>query len=416
MSLACRLGKSVKPLQSPFALLLLVVLAGSQVQAELISYVDDLVFQSEQLDNDFHLDSNIYLEEGELYVASIKNAFVTGVMGSVYDAQGRVYTEFTRNTRGLPMEKNELENLDCKPLKRLASTIQKYGHMYYHFLLEALPRLILLKPYLDENTKVLMFGAPYEAGWLEYLGIPLEAVEVYDPTLTYCADELIVASPATIITPAKEGYQLLRDHVGASKSLPEAERNVVIYSSRAGANDREVSNEAELLAQMHQVYPDLEIIKYTGAGMSVSGTVDLFRRARVVMGMHGAGLSHMVFCAPGTVVLEFLFMYDPPMMFWHASGALGFRYVMLPLAQSWWLQPSVYVETQDVIDAMAIALEATTGPPQAHVSHVLLACTAPLPDLSPASVVPRATSPPPLGLRTATPATRAAMPKMAWSA
>ena len=52
----------------------------------------------------------------------------------------------------------------------------------------------------------------------------------------------------------------------------------------------------------------------------------------------------------------FLFMYDPPMMFWHAAAALNQRYVMVPLAQSWWLDQDVQVPVQDVMDALALAL------------------------------------------------------------
>ena len=37
---------------------------------------------------------------------------------------------------------------------------------------EVLPRFILLRPYLDDDTKILMFGASYQAGWLELLAIP----------------------------------------------------------------------------------------------------------------------------------------------------------------------------------------------------------------------------------------------------
>ena len=72
-----------------------------------------------------------------------------------------------------------------------------------------LPRIILLKPYLDDDTKILMFGAPYEAGWLELLNISLDRVEVYDPTATYCADELLLPNPSHIITPAKEGILMV---------------------------------------------------------------------------------------------------------------------------------------------------------------------------------------------------------------
>ena len=62
----------------------------------------------------------------------------------------------------------------------------------------------------------------------------------------------------------------------------------------------------------------------------VSELVDLFKRAKVIMGPHGAGLSHMLFAAPGTHVLEFQFMRDPPMMFWHLAAALDQDYWLLP--------------------------------------------------------------------------------------
>lgn len=98
----------------------------------------------------------------------------------------------------------------CKHFPRLATVIQKYGHMYYHFVQEVIPRIILLHPHLDKDTKVLTFGAAHEAKWLAELGIGADQIEVYDPELEYCADELLVPSVSPIITPPKENYQLVR--------------------------------------------------------------------------------------------------------------------------------------------------------------------------------------------------------------
>lgn len=74
----------------------------------------------------------------------------------------------------------------------------------------------------------------------------------------------------------------------------------------------QVSNEAEIIASLKGAYPDEKVVVFTGSDHSVTSTIELFRRAKVVVGMHGAGLSHMIFSAPGTAVVEFLFMYDPP--------------------------------------------------------------------------------------------------------
>lgn len=72
---------------------------------------------------------------------------------------------------------------------------------------------MLLKPHMDADTKILMFGSPYEAAWIKELGISPEQVEVYDPTACYYAEELLVPSPSMVITPAKETYQLVRQWV-----------------------------------------------------------------------------------------------------------------------------------------------------------------------------------------------------------
>jgi hypothetical protein len=69
----------------------------------------------------------------------------------------------------------------------------------------------------------------------------------------------------------------------------------------------------------------------------------LFGCGQVVLGPHGAGLSNILFSAPGTTVIEFLFMADPPLMFWHTAEALGQRYWMVPVPQAYWMQEEMEV-------------------------------------------------------------------------
>ena len=44
---------------------------------------------------------------------------------------------------------------------------------------------------------------------------------------------------------------------------------------------------------------------------------------KVVIGPHGAGLANMIFCGPNTSIVEFHFVKNPPMMFWHTAQALS---------------------------------------------------------------------------------------------
>jgi hypothetical protein len=81
--------------------------------------------------------------------------------------------------------------------------------MYHHFVLEVLPRILLLLPHIDSNTKILTFGSPYEQKWLTELGIQPHQTVIYDPTVEYCADELLVPSSSPAITPPKENYDMV---------------------------------------------------------------------------------------------------------------------------------------------------------------------------------------------------------------
>ena len=96
----------------------------------------------------------------------------------------------------------------------LATTIQRYGHMYYHFVVETLPKLALLKRAgLPEGTKILMWGESYEQKFLDILGIPPEMVVKYDPLKVYKADVLFFPTPVPRITPARESLEMTREGI-----------------------------------------------------------------------------------------------------------------------------------------------------------------------------------------------------------
>lgn len=58
----------------------------------------------------------------------------------------------------------------------------------------------------------------------------------------------------------------------------------------------------------------------------------------------------------GTVVIEILFMYNPPMMFWHTSRALSLDYYMVPVPQSYWLQKEFAVSVREVVQILKLGL------------------------------------------------------------
>lgn len=83
--------------------------------------------------------------------------------------------------------------------------------------------------------------------------------------------------------------------------LPEEERNLIVYLSRREEVNRRISNEDELLAKMKQFMPDEKIVVYESSS-DLEKVIELFQKAKMVVGPHGAGFSHIIFTAPGTKV------------------------------------------------------------------------------------------------------------------
>ena len=284
-----------------------------------------------------------------------------GDAGLVWDDEGRIYHEdymFFARTSPNPMPRHLTHPARPQPEKAfsaLATTIQKYGHMYYHFVAETLPKLVLLRDAgLPAGAKVLTWGMPWEKQYTDRLGFADEQLVRYDPDALYSADTVYLPTPTPRITPTREGLLAVREALGI-EVLPAAERDAIVYCSRAAEGTRAVANEAALLAALEAAYPDHEVVVYQ-SGPPLDEVIALFQRAAVIIGPHGAGLSHLLFAAPGTRVVEFLFMRDPPMMFWHMARALDMDYWMLPVPQAYWMEPEMEIPVAEVLDILSAAL------------------------------------------------------------
>ncbi|MBI4553232.1 MAG: glycosyltransferase family 61 protein, partial [Candidatus Latescibacteria bacterium] len=69
--------------------------------------------------------------------------------------------------------------------------------------------------------------------------------------------------------------------------------------------------------------------KHVLRGLSVKEQAALFASATVVIAPHGAGLANLVFCSPGTKVIELFSPSWPQPTYWELSHCLGLDYYYL---------------------------------------------------------------------------------------
>ena len=203
------------------------------------------------------------------------------------------------------------------------------GSGYGHWLLEELPRLLALKPG-DSDTLIAHATRACNREALALHGFSGDLCEA-KRNAHFACEHLIVPSlghltPTTIRSLQEFVVPLHR----SSSAFGER-----IYISREKARRRRVTNEAELWAALSSH----GFVKLHLEELTWSQQLNAFRVAKVVVAPHGAGLANLVFCSPGTKVLEFFHRSYVNGCFWQLASLkeLDYRPVVRssaePLAQ-----------------------------------------------------------------------------------
>jgi capsular polysaccharide biosynthesis protein len=173
------------------------------------------------------------------------------------------------------------------------------GDGFYHFLVEGLPRLWLARGQRTQVRHVLVNGTPgsFHEKWLGRAGIDAANL-VHMPGLAHhrCEQLLFTNYLMRDYQPTPWILAALRALLQAPAPAAPGKRR--LWLSRADARSRQPAWESALLARL----PGFE--RVTLSGLAPAEQIALMAEAAVVAGPHGAGLANLVFCAPGTKVVE----------------------------------------------------------------------------------------------------------------
>ncbi|WP_195759923.1 DUF563 domain-containing protein [Paracoccus sp. S-4012] len=212
---------------------------------------------------------------------------------------------------------DELERLDrlrrrnrAQRFSGVNAYFQKPGTQnYFHWMIECLPRLEVLGPLVREGRVdglILNFGRlpDFVRDSLAHFYPDLvdRAQLLAGPLAT--PDELaffVSGGPAAGQTSETRMSTATRRFIEA---LPrrDAPGDEVILVSRADMENRRLLNEDEVFAYLGARFPVRRIV---GARLSIAEQQVVFGRARAIIGVHGAGLSNLIFAPRGCRLIEF---------------------------------------------------------------------------------------------------------------
>ena len=241
----------------------------------------------------------------------------------VFDGSGNYLPELSRGENPFRLKAGVVEV--AKPLGFIDDWHTK--HNVCHLWFDKLPRVYELQDAVPKLDHFLLLSANnYVSQIAELLDLSLFDLARLNGTLcTIRADTLVISSNSA--RPAHPGH-FCYSHFDTPRRImaqrlprPDGPRHRV-YVDRAGAETRRLINatEVEKVLQRHGFQSvQLETLTFQEQYTALAN-------AEAVVGVHGAGLANILFCQPGTPVIEILPPRYATPAFWYAAGHCGLPY------------------------------------------------------------------------------------------
>ncbi|CAI5983601.1 unnamed protein product [Closterium sp. NIES-65] len=258
----------------------------------------------------------------------VHHVFVSN-LGFVFNRTHR----FVRNGCGAYQKFSFPPSARVRKLGRAINWAHVAGLAFFHMLTEAMPQLYNLAPLLPSfhrGLRLPLLASPKQVQVWDELMAPLVGIARDDVDLIVPPDGHLVFV-RTLVEPSRQycgvparglWHSLRRQHLLHPQGLPIFHRNwtqrnltpltddqmaqlpadwVVLLVRRPG-KERVMEREGDLEASMRRVFGN-RLVVY-GKSLPILQARALFRRARLVVAVHGAGLSHTIFMPSNASVLE----------------------------------------------------------------------------------------------------------------
>jgi hypothetical protein len=199
-------------------------------------------------------------------------------------------------------------------------------HYYFHWLFDVLPKLFFLKK-IGQFEQINYFLVPnyeyrYHREYLDHFGIHEDRI-ISDEAEHHIEAELLFFCSGVRIEDHHPKWACDFLYNSLVNCDDRKKGNKLIYITRRDSyKNRKVGNEADLITLLESYGFESHAL----SEIPVLEQVMLFNSASVVVGIHGGGLSNLVFCEPGTKVLEIFADQYVRHLFYDISNKRGLLY------------------------------------------------------------------------------------------
>lgn len=274
-------------------------------------------------------------EAYERFVATIRRPTIVGEQGFVVLPDGQFAFEyithhepFIRESKVYCQHFRKTAGRKCYWPGKYFSVLGTFCTSYYHWMHDVLTQFHGVLDYLPADTRIIVPAniTPLQQTTLRALGIPEARLALRHPGDEVTVELLyFIPPPAITRFDVPETAQWLRHNLLKGLRLePSSAKPRRLLLSRGRSACRRITNEMELSSGLipmgfEQIYCE---------DLALEEQAALFQSAEIIVAPHGAGLTNLIFCNPGTRVLEIFpaSHLRERTHYWSLSGALGLNY------------------------------------------------------------------------------------------
>jgi len=267
------------------------------------------------------------------YAAMIPNGRVWGQHAAAITPNNKLLNDVSQEWQSeIHPERHPIFQRELPPVRYTKGTVAALAYVgaqsYYHWFVDVLPRIHLIRESgFHVDKYIINTLLPFQYETLAKMGITrdkiIECTGKHNFHLQ--ADNLIVTSIPNRSRYPKWVCNFLRGEFFENHPIERSSEFERIYVSREDANYRKVLNENEVM----NVLARYGFRKVVLAHLSLQEKRNMFASAKIVVSALGSGLIHLLFCSPGTKVIEFLPPNFVDICFWRMSNFLNLDYYYL---------------------------------------------------------------------------------------
>jgi len=235
-----------------------------------------------------------------------------------------------------------------RTIERATWVLERVYHNHSHWLTAHLPKILLAKE-RGRLSETILPGALTNStidGSLRMLRVVRSDEFRLDPIEPLRVKEL------TVIETDRFRPELLRSVRDAMSDWISGSRSRRLYISRDRATRRRLLNEGSIWPMLQKAGFERVFME----DLAFEDQVRLMGEAEAVVAPHGAGLTNVMFCPPGTAVVEIADLSFPNPNFYAVASAMGHDYWVLaaetrgvghPLGRDMWIDPAMVQRALD---------------------------------------------------------------------